>query len=187
MCGFPLDFQEFSMLSAMLLAASLTATPTAAPSDAHVQAALDLIKASRTDVMFDQMKNPTEPMVKSTIAQFQGCETAKPVLDEFSKAMSGVSFNDEQIAKVRHDVAVVYTEVFTQAELEEMTRFFGSATGVKMLDRMPEVMGKMQETQKQGAETMQKAGEIARGFGPRLEEAYNACAAAAAPPAGEPK
>jgi hypothetical protein len=175
------------MLSALLLAASLSASPTAPAESAHVQAALDLIKASRTDEMFDQMKNPTEPMVKSTIAQFQGCETAKPVLDEFAKAMAGVSFDDAQISKVRHDVAVVYTEVFTQAELEEMTRFFASPTGVKMLDRMPEVMEKMQETQKQGAPTMQKAGEIARGFGPRLEEAYNACAAAAAPPAGAPK
>ena len=36
------------MLSALLLAASLTATPTAAPADAHVKAALDLIAASRT-------------------------------------------------------------------------------------------------------------------------------------------
>lgn len=176
------------MLSALLLAASLTASPTAAAADsAHVKAALDLIKASRTDEMFTQMKNPTEPMVKSTIAQFQGCETAKPVLDEFAKAMAEVSFDDAQIDKVRHDVAVVYTEVFTQAELEEMSRFFSSPTGVKMLDRMPEVMEKMQETQKQGAPTMQKAGEIARGFGPRLEEAYNACAAAAAPPAAAPK
>ena len=109
------------------------------------------------------------------------------MLDEFAKAMSAVKFNDEQIGKVRHDVAVVYTEVFTQAELEEMTKFFASATGVKMLDRMPEVMEKMQATQAQGQETMQKAGEIARGFGPRLEEAYNACAAAAAPAAGTPK
>lgn len=176
------------MLSALLLAASLTASPTAAPADsAHVKAALDLITASRTDEMFDQMKNPTEPMVQSTVAQFQGCATAKPVLDEFSKAMAGVKFNDEQIAKVRHDVAVVYTQVFTQAELEEMSRFFSSAVGVKMLDRMPEVMEKMQETQKQGAETMQKAGEIARSFGPRLEEAYNACNAAANPPVGAPK
>ena len=107
-----------------------------------------------------------------------------------TKAMSVVTFNDEQISKVRHDVAVVYTEIFTQAELEEMSKFFASATGVKMLDRMPEVMEKMQATQAQGQETMQKAGDIARGFGPRLEEAYNACAAAAAPPApaaGAPK
>jgi len=177
------------MLSALLLAASLSASPTAAPADsAHVKAALDLIKASRTDQMFDQMKNPTEPMVQSTVSQFQGCESAKPVLDEFAKAMSAVKFNDEQIGKVRHDVAVVYTEVFTQAELEEMTKFFASATGVKMLDRMPEVMEKMQATQAQGQETMKQAGEIARGFGPRLEEAYNACAAAAAPPTvGAPK
>lgn len=169
------------MLSALLLAASLTATPTAAPADAHVKAALDLIAASRTDQMFEQMKNPTEPMVQSTIAQFQGCESAKPVLDEFAKAMSVVKFSDEQIDKVRHDVAVVYTEVFSQAELEEMTKFFASATGVKMLDRMPEVMQKMQTTQRQGQETMQKAGEIAQGFSPRLEEAYKTCAAAAAP------
>lgn len=180
------------MLSALLMAAALSATDPAAPAAdaAHVKAALDLIVASRTDQMFTQMKNPTEPMVKNTVAQFQGCESAQPVLTEFSKAMSAVSFSDEQIDKVRHDVAVVYTEVFTKAELDEMAAFFKSPTGVKMLDRMPEVMEKMQATQMQGKETMQKAGEIAQGFGPRLEEAYKACQAAAAPapaPADAPK
>jgi hypothetical protein len=175
------------MLSALLLAASLSSAQTASPSDAHVQAALDLITASRTDQMFDQMKDPTAPMVQQTIAQFQGCESAKPVLDEFAAAMKDVKFNDEQISKVRRDVAVVYTEVFTQAELEEMTKFFASETGVKMLDRMPEVMQKMQGAQAQGQETMQKAGQIAQGFGPRLEEAYKACAAAAQPAAEPPQ
>ena len=172
------------MLSALLLVASLSATETAAPADAaHVKAALDLIVASRTDEMFEQMKDPTAPMVESTVSQFQGCATAKPVLDEFAKAMKEVSFTPEQIEKVRHDVAVVYTEVFSKAELDEMTRFFASPTGVKMLDRMPDVMTKMQGAQQQGKETMQKAGSIAQGFGPRLEEAYNACQAAATPAA----
>lgn len=174
------------MLSALLLAASLTSAQTASPaSEAHVQAALDLIVASRTEQMFEQMKDPTAPMVQQTIAQFQGCESAKPVLDEFAKAMSDIKFDADQIAKARRDIAVAYTEVFSQAELEEMTKFFASATGVKMLDRMPEVMQKVQTAQAQGQETMQKAGQIAQGFGPRLEEAYNACAAAAAP-AAEP-
>lgn len=175
------------MLSALLLAASLSSAQTASPSEAHVKAALDLITASRTDQMFEQMKDPTAPMVQQTIAQFQGCESAKPVLDEFATAMKDVKFDDEQISKVRHDVAVVYTEVFTQAELEEMTKFFASPTGVKMLDRMPEVMQKMQGAQAQGQETMQKAGQIAQGFGPRLEEAYKTCAAAAQPAAEPPK
>ena len=176
------------MLSALLLVASLTATEPAAPADAaHVKAALDLITASRTDQMFEQMKNPTEPMVQSTVRQFQGCESAKPVLDEFAKAMSAITFSADQIEKIRQDVAVVYTQVFSKAELEEMTQFFASATGVKMLDRMPEVMEKMQATQMQGQETMQKAGQIAQGFGPRLEEAYKSCQAAAPAPAPAPE
>ncbi|MCB1600622.1 MAG: DUF2059 domain-containing protein [Lysobacterales bacterium] len=174
------------MLSALLLVATLSAADSAPAADgAHVKAALDLIAASRTDQMFDQMKNPTEPMVKSTVAQFQGCESAQPVLDEFSKAMAAVSFSDEQIEKIRHDVAVVYTEVFTQSELEEMTRFFKSATGVKMLEKMPDVMQKMQAAQMQGQATMQEGYKIAQGFGPRLEEAYKTCAAAAAPAEGQ--
>lgn len=174
------------MLSALLLVATLTATDSAPAADgAHIQAALDLIVASRTDQMFEQMKNPTEPMVQSTVAQFQGCESAKPVLDEFSKAMSAISFSGEQIEKIRHDVAVVYTDVFTKAELVEMTTFFKSATGVKMLDKMPDVMQKMQATQMQGQETMQEGYKVAQGFGPRLEEAYKACAAEAAPAAAE--
>lgn len=167
------------MLSALLLAASLSATEApsapAAPSEEHIAAAMALIKASRTEDMFEQMKDPTAPMVQQTVAQFQGCDSAKPVLDEFSKAMAEVKFNEEQIAKVKRDVAVAYTEVFTQAELVEMTGFFSSAVGVKMLDRMPEVMSKMQQAQAQGQETMQQMGAIAQTFGPRLEEAYKAC------------
>jgi hypothetical protein len=172
------------MLSALLLVATLSATdPAPAVDGAHIQAALDLISASRSDQMFEQMKNPTQPMVESTVSQFQGCDSAKPLLDEFSKAMGAISFSDEQIEKIRHDVAVVYTEVFTKAELQEMTTFFKSGTGVKMLDKMPEVMQKMQAAQMQGQATMQDGYKIAQGFGPRLEEAYKTCAAAAAPAA----
>jgi hypothetical protein len=178
------------MLSVLLLAASLSATDAKPASEAHVKAALDLITASRTDQSFEQLRNPTEPMVKSTVAQFQGCESAKPVLDEFSKSMAVVKFDDKQIEVVRRDVASVYTEVFSQSELEEMTTFFKSPIGQKMLDRTPEVMQRaMTVSQTSTESTMKKAGEIAQTFGPRLESAYAACAAeakAAAPAPGQP-
>ncbi len=169
------------MLSALLLAASMSAAePPKQASEAHVKAALDLITASRTDASFEQLRNPTEPMVKSTVAQFQGCETAKPLLDEFSKSMSVVKFDDKQIDVVRRDVASVYTDVFNQAELEEMTKFFKSEIGQKMLDRTPEVMQRaMTVSQTSTEQTMKKAGEIAQTFGPRLEQAYQVCATAA--------
>jgi len=171
------------MLSVFLLAASLSAAEPAAPaSEAHVKAALDLITASRTDQSFEQLRNPTEPMVKSTVAQFQGCESAKPLLDEFSNSMSAIRFDDAQIAVVRRDVAKVYTEVFTQGELEEMAKFFNSAIGQKMLDRTPDVMQRAMTVSQTSTETtMKKAGEIAQGFGPRLETAFQTCAAAKAP------
>lgn len=169
------------MLSVLLLAASLSATEPPKPaSEAHVKAALELIAASRTDASFEQLRNPTEPMVKSTVSQFQGCETAKPLLDEFSKSMSVVKFDDKQIDVVRHQVASVYTDVFSQTELEEMTRFFKSTIGQKMLDRTPEVMQRaMTVSQGSTEETMKKAGEIAQTFGGRLEQAYQVCATAA--------
>lgn len=164
------------MLSALLLAAGLAATEApSAPSEAHIAAATALISASRSDEMFEQMKDPTLPMVQQTVAQFQGCESAKPVLDDFSKAMAEIKFDDAQIAKVKRDVAIAYTEVFSEAELKEMTAFYESPTGKKMMDRMPEVMQKMQQAQMQGQETMQKMGGVAQSFGPRLEEAFKAC------------
>lgn len=177
------------MLSALLLAASLSATPPAQPaSDAHIKAALELIVVSRTDQTFNQMKDPTAPMVQSTISQFNGCETAKPLLDEFAKKMSEVTFTDAQINEVRQDVAGVYADVFSQAELEEMSRFFKSEVGQKMLDRTPEVMQRaMQASQTRTQETMQKAGVVAQGFGPRLEAAYGACQANKGGPQGEPQ
>lgn len=172
------------MLSALLLAASLTATEPAQPaSDAHIDAAMKLIAASRTDQTFDQMKDPTGPMVQSTIAQFNGCESAKPVLDEFAQKMAEVKFTDAQIEEVRRDVAAVYADVFTQQELEELTKFFTSDLGKKMLDRTPEVMQRAaQASQARTQPVMQKAGEIAQTFGPRLETAYGLCQT---PPPGE--
>lgn len=171
------------MLSALLLAASLSATPPAQPaSDAHVKAALELIVASRTDQTFNQMKDPTGRMVQSTVAQFNGCESAKPVLDEFAQKMGEVKFSDAQIDEVRKDVAGIYADVFTQAELDEMTAFFKSAVGQKMLDKTPEVMQRAaQASQARTQDTMQKAGTVAQGFGPRLEAAYGACQAEKGP------
>lgn len=172
------------MLSVLLLAAGLTAAQTAAPAiDSHTQAALDLIVASRTDETFEQMKNPTGPMVENTIAQFQGCASAKPVLDEFAAEMGKVSFSEAQIQDVRLDLAKVYAEVFSEAELKEMVRFFASPTGQKMLDKTPDVMQRgMAASQARTQATMQQAMQVAQGFGSRLEDAYNACAAAAQDP-----
>jgi hypothetical protein len=133
------------MLSALLLAASLAATDAPTANEAHIQAALDLIVASRADQTFDQMKDPTGPVVQSTIAQFQGCESAKPLLDEFAAAMAQVKFTEEEITGSRRAVAGVYAAVFSQEELETMTAFFKSEVGQKMLDRTPEVMQRAQE------------------------------------------
>lgn len=167
------------MFSVLLLAVGLSAAQTdKATVDAHTQAALDLIIASRTDQTFEQMKNPTGPMVENTIAQFQGCSSAQPVLNEFSKAMAKVSFSDAEIDAVRLDLASVYADVFTQKELEEMARFFASAVGQKMLDKTPEVMQRgMAASQARTQERMQEAMQVAQGFAQRLEEAYGSCAA----------
>jgi hypothetical protein len=168
------------MLSALLLAASLAATDAPAADEAHLQAALDLIVASRADQTFDQMKDPTGPMVQSTIAQFQGCESAKPLLAEFAAAMAQVKFTDDEITGSRRAVAGVYAAAFSKEELEAMTAFFKSEVGQKMLDRTPEVMQRAQQAlQERMQGNMQKAGEQMQSFGPRLEEAYNSCRAGA--------
>jgi hypothetical protein len=168
------------MLSALLLAASLAATDAPAADEAHIQAALDLIVASRADQTFDQMKDPTGPMVQSTIAQFQGCESAKPLLDEFAAAMARVKFTEDEITGSRRAVAGVYAAVFSKEDLETMTAFFKSEVGQKMLERTPEVMQRAQQAlQERMQGNMQKAGEQMQSFGPRLEEAYNSCRASA--------
>jgi hypothetical protein len=170
--------QETFMLSALLLAASLAASDAPTVNEAHLKAALDLIIASRADQTFDQMKDPTGPLVQSTIAQFQGCEAAKPLLDEFAASMAEVKFTEEEISATRRALAGVYAEVFSKEELEAMTAFFQSDIGQKMLDRTPEVMQRVQEAmQSRMQANMQKAGERMQTFGPRLDAAYQGCRA----------
>ncbi len=165
------------MLS-LLLAATLAAAEPAA-TDAHTAAALKMIEASRADEPLKMLKDPTAPMVQSTVAQFQGCASAKPVLDDFSKRMGAITFSDAEIGEMRKDFAAVYTDVFTQQELETMTAFFTSDLGKKLLDKTPEIMQRIQGASQQRMQaSMENAQKIGQELAPKLDEAFRACQAA---------
>jgi hypothetical protein len=170
------------MLSAIALAAALSTSTPAVADEASVAAAVKLIEASRGDALFENMNAPLESMVAQTAQQFEGCDSAKATVEGFSKAMGELKLKDEQLKSLKTEMAKVYADVFTAEELKAMTEFYLSPVGQKMLDKTAEISQRTAVAmQEQTRSQQERYAQITGEYGPKLQEAYNACPKPQAP------
>ena len=109
-----------STIAAISLAISLNA---AAVSDSHYAAAKELMK---TMEMGKLLNESIDQMLDLQLQQNPGLQPYRKVFKEFlSKYMS-----EEAIVE---DLVVVYTEIFTEAELKDIAAFYQTPTGKKTL------------------------------------------------------
>lgn len=117
------------LVAATVLSLSL---PAAADEASHRRASEDLLKAMNVDVQLkaaiDQM---VDLQVKSNPRLAGHGETLKRF---FAKHMSWESLKDEMIE--------IYAGAFTEEELKQITAFYRTPAGKKVIAKMPELLGK---------------------------------------------
>ncbi|MGI9088895.1 MAG: DUF2059 domain-containing protein [Chthoniobacterales bacterium] len=148
----------------LLLALALL-QPLAARADetSHKKAAENLLALMGMDHLLSQS---VDQMLQMQVQQ-------NPQLAQFQPQMKAFLNKYMSWASLKDDMAKVYTEEFTEPELNDLTKFYQSPLGKKTVEKMPALMAK-------GAAMGQKR---VQEHLPELQAAITAGAAAAASPA----
>ncbi len=119
----------------VLLSASLAqAQTTAAIKPSQLKAAEDLIAASNVESQMSAMYANMVTAASSQIPEDQKAKFKTIMLNFLSKYMS--------FADLKQQMARIYTEEFTEAELKEITRFYLTPVGKKTIERLPALQQK---------------------------------------------
>lgn len=128
----------------LLLALAALAAPGRAQSPAltpgHLQAAEELLRASRAEEMF---RESIEVMLRAQTEQNPAmAQMEAPIREFMNRTLSWETLKPEYLR--------MYAELYTEAELRELTAFYGTEVGRKMLVNMPAIMRRSAEiSQKQ--------------------------------------
>jgi len=148
-------------LTLVLLMLSLTFAGTAhADTTSHRQAVLKLMEVTNVRQITDQMAVEMQAMIGQQFDAMnldaEGQQTAQKYKMDMAMWLSHMLDWDS----VKDVYVDIYTEVFSEAELKEITAFYQTPLGKKMLQKMPELI--KSTVQKTQAMMQQKIPEIQR-------------------------
>lgn len=125
-----------TLLTLLLFAAGIAN----ADASSHEEAAKRLLEVSRSaeiiDTMYDSMGTQFEGMAD----QMGITEDLRPVFDRHMERVFQVLREEITWEKMEPYMVDAYVQVYTEQELSELTEFYESPIGQKLLDKMPEMM-----------------------------------------------
>jgi hypothetical protein len=137
-------------------AAALSALVATAPLRAQglspdaTAAAKELIEASRAADQFKMLLPLLSEQLKPAIVQ--GRPEIERDYDKIMPIMMDTAFR--QIGKVTDDMAAIYARNFSVEEMRQVTAFYRSPTGQKLLDKLPIVLQESMALGQQFAQTL---------------------------------
>jgi hypothetical protein len=125
------------LLALLVLAARPGAAQQAPapPSASHVQAAERLLEVSDAE---NALRKGMQRTMEMQAAQNPVLASMRDIMDEFYA--THLSWE-----KMKPEMVRVYTSTFSESELRELTAFYQTELGRKMVERMPEVMARSAE------------------------------------------
>jgi len=137
---------------------SLTILSTAvarADEASHRKAAIKLIEVADTRTMLDRVMIAIDQMVAQQLASLDLPPEGRKEAQTLQKEIMAWFSDSFPWVQMRLIYADIYIDVFTEAELNELTEFYKTPLGQKMLKKMPELIEKtMQKTQRLLADKM---------------------------------
>lgn len=107
----------------------LQAAPAAGSPESHLKATKRFFEAAKMAEVFDAMA------VQMTDMQIK----TNPLLTPFRESILLFLRKYMSWKELEADVTKLYMKEFTEGELKEMTKFYATATGQKVLKKMPEL------------------------------------------------
>ncbi|MBW8781832.1 MAG: DUF2059 domain-containing protein [Verrucomicrobia bacterium] len=93
--------------------------------------------------IFEQQKKGMAPTMKQMMGNLKGVDAAEA--EAFQKKMMDTMYSGMKAEEMRGDIARIYSEVFTKNELQNLSDFYGTATGQALIDKQPAIQQKMME------------------------------------------
>ena len=123
---------EFRCARVMLLSLFLTIWPTVsmADDDSHRQAVIQLLTLT-------EMQQKIETSVGNVLALQLSQSPAMRQHEELLRAFLQRNIGWDAM---KEDLIVMYTQAFTETELDEINTFYATPTGQKLINRLPELI-----------------------------------------------
>lgn len=145
-----------------LVLAVLVCGPASAQDDSHLQAAKDFLAASYNDNILDIAAGQANEIVEMIAKRLAITEEEKPIFDRFRDRIEAVLKEEMSWEKVEPRMAELYSQYYSENELEELTQFYLSPIGRKLVERQPEL----------ARESWKIAEGLFEDFSPRLRELH---------------
>lgn len=154
--------QQLILSSLVALALSSVAVADEA---SHREAALRVLEASQVKKSLEQIQGMFEGMLSQQMGTVEVPPEGKAELEAMQAEMSSLMSDLLTWEELSEFTVTTYVEFFSEEELNELTDFYKSELGQKLIERQPEIMQKsMQWAQTKVQERMPE-------FLKRLEEA----------------
>jgi len=155
------------------------------PSTASIQ---ELLKATESHKLLDSVTAQVDGMMKNMMAQATQGQAPSPTqakaFESMQSKMAGLMKEEMSWEKYEPMFVQIYSESFTQDEIDSMIAFYRTPGGQAVIKKMPMVMQHtMQMVQKQMGPLMQKIQAIAQETHAELQAATPAPTAATPGPA----
>ncbi len=129
----------------ILLLTIVLAAPLCADEASHQQAARELLKASQAEKLMDEMMGQMDGIMDQSYAAAGLPEEAKAEWDEVKTGIIDWMAEFLNWKEMEPMYVEIYTSVFTEEELREITAFYQSPIGQKMTAKMPALTQKSME------------------------------------------
>lgn len=165
-----------SLILSLCLLSPMASADEPSADDPKLALAIELLAVIDMDQMFTAMQSQVESMITGQLQQLETCEAMKPAIEGYSKDMGALIGSKLTAEQFMPEIAQLYAEVFTQAELQGLLDFYRSPLGEKMLAKMPELMQRsMTIGQNQMTALMPEIEAAAERFGDEIEAARAQC------------
>jgi len=134
-----------TVLLAMMF--SLLALPALA--DDHREAARELMQVSGTEQIMAQMQLQIESMFLNISGEAAQSEAKQKIAADYRVKVAAILKEEMMWDKIEGEIIDLYMKSFSEAELKEMTAFYKTPLGQKMIEKMPEVMLRSAEISRQ--------------------------------------
>ena len=153
-----------------LLAALLFSSTAIASTDSHRQAVEEMLSVSRVDKMIEPMLDKVMTMIQQQMSQLNIPENKKPIVQKYNQKIVEVLRQEMRWENMQTEFIDLYLQVYTEQEIKELTEFYRSPLGQKMLDKMPELMqASMQISQSLLQKTLPKIQQLSQEMAQELQ------------------
>ena len=141
----------------LVLTSLLFIAPAYSDDASSRKAAEELLTVTQADKMIDAVYSQMDVMFANMAKNMGITEAQKPIAEKYMKRITQLMREELVWDKLKTQMVGAYVAVYTEDEIKEITAFYKSPAGVKMIAKMPELMqASMQITQNQMQQIMPK-------------------------------